>query len=85
MKDGFQKPVRPFLRAAVFATMLFSIALAPRASGQETLAARIQKVMERPEFARANFGVEFLDLATGKILYSHDANKIGRASCRERV
>lgn len=43
---------------------------------QESLAARIQKVMDRPEFARANFGIEFLDLATGKVVYAHDANKL---------
>lgn len=43
---------------------------------QETLAERIQKVMNRPEFARANFGIEFLDLASAKIIYSHDANKL---------
>ena len=43
---------------------------------QESLASRIQKVMDRPEFARANFGIEFLDLATGKVVYAHDANKL---------
>ncbi|MBS1841011.1 MAG: D-alanyl-D-alanine carboxypeptidase/D-alanyl-D-alanine-endopeptidase [Acidobacteria bacterium] len=32
--------------------------------------------MDRPEFARANFGIEFLDLATGRIVYSHDAGKL---------
>jgi D-alanyl-D-alanine carboxypeptidase/D-alanyl-D-alanine-endopeptidase (penicillin-binding protein 4) len=37
---------------------------------------RIQKIMDRPEFARANFGIEFLDLASGKVVYSHGANKL---------
>ncbi len=46
------------------------------AYAQDTLAARIQKVMDRPEFARANFGIEFLDLATGKVIYAHEANKL---------
>src|SRR5258707_13458872 len=45
------------------------------AAAQDSLSARIQKVMDRPEFARANFGIEFLDLGSGKIVYSDDANK----------
>ncbi len=61
----------------LFAVLLsaFSSRLTHR-HAQDTLAARIQKVMDRPEFARANFGIEFVDLATGKILYSHNANKL---------
>ena len=37
---------------------------------------RIQKIMDRPEFAHANFGIEFYDLASGTVLYSHDADKL---------
>jgi len=51
-------------------------ALSVAAHAQDTLAARIQKVMDRPEFARADFGTEFLDLASGKIVYAHNANKL---------
>ncbi len=32
--------------------------------------------MDRPVFAHANFGVEFYDVATGKIVYSLNANKL---------
>src|SRR5579859_124023 len=46
------------------------------AAAQDSLSARIQKILARPEFARANFGIEFLDLASGKVVYSHDANKL---------
>src|SRR5262245_54285085 len=56
--------------------LLVSIGFAFPASAQDTLAARIQKVMDRPEFARANFGIEFFDLATGKVVYEHDAKKL---------
>ena len=57
--------------------MLFILCATPSKSiAQDTLAARIQKVMDRPEFARANFGIEFLDLSSGTIIYSHDANKL---------
>src|SRR5215831_7538007 len=58
-----------------FALLVVSASGFPGAA-QETLAARIQKVMERPEFARANFGIEFYALDTGKIVYAHDAKKL---------
>ena len=41
-----------------------------------TLAERIQRVMARPEFARANFGIEFVALDTGKVVYALNANKM---------
>ena len=41
-----------------------------------TLADRIQKVMARPEFAHANFGIEFVSLDTGKVVYALNANKM---------
>ena len=47
-----------------------------RAQSGASLAERIQKVMDRPEFARANFGIEFYDIATGKVVYSLNANKL---------
>ncbi len=57
-------------------TLLASVALDSPAIAQNSLAARIQKVIDRSEFVRANFGIEFLDLASGKVVYSHDANKL---------
>jgi dihydroorotase/N-acyl-D-amino-acid deacylase len=32
--------------------------------------------MDRPEFAHANFGIEFYSLETGKVIYSLNANKL---------
>ncbi len=46
------------------------------AQSTPSLAERIQKVMDRPEFARANFGIEFYDIATGRVVYSLNANKL---------
>ena len=60
----------------VATALLASVALDSAAIAQNSLAARVEKVMARPEFARANFGIEFLDLASGKIAYSHDASKL---------
>ncbi len=47
-----------------------------RAQSTATLAERIQKVMSRPEFAHANFGIKFVSLDTGKVLYSLNADKL---------
>jgi D-alanyl-D-alanine carboxypeptidase/D-alanyl-D-alanine-endopeptidase (penicillin-binding protein 4) len=54
----------------LFATPLSS------AQTNAALAERIQSVMARPVFAHSNFGMEFLDLQTGEILYSLNADKM---------
>ncbi len=46
------------------------------AQSPDSLEARIQKVMSRPEYAHSNFGIEFLDLETGKTLYALSADKL---------
>src|SRR5258708_4837127 len=50
----------------------------PRASAQSsaTLTERIQNVINRPEFAHANFGIKFVSLDTGKVLFSLNSNKL---------
>src|SRR5258708_5176090 len=40
------------------------------------LAAYIQKIIDRPEFKHANFGVEFYDLATDTVVYSLNPDKL---------
>ncbi len=47
-----------------------------RAQMPETLGTRIQAVMSRPEFAHSNFGVEFYDLESGKVVYALNENKL---------
>ena len=47
-----------------------------RAQSPATLAERLQKVMNRPEFAHANFGIKFVSLDTGKVLYSLNSSKL---------
>ena len=64
--------------SCVATALLLLLPHTPRASAQSsaTLADRIQKVMSRPEFARANFGIKFVSLDTGKVLYSLNSNKL---------
>jgi N-acyl-D-amino-acid deacylase len=65
------------LGVALGLTVLFAAApRSIRAQSAASLADRIQKVMDRPEFAHANFGIEFYSLETGKVVYSLNANKL---------
>jgi N-acyl-D-amino-acid deacylase len=67
------------VKIALLATA-FALAPALRAqaptSTSAVLTERIAKVMSRPEFAHANFGIEFYDLATGKVVYSLNPTKL---------
>ena len=68
-----------FFQLAVALCLTILIVASPqslRAQSTASLADRIQKVMDRPEFAHANFGIEFYDVATGKVVYSVNANKL---------
>src|SRR4029077_21185234 len=57
--------------------LLFCIQLTPaRAQSESALAQRIQMVISRPEFAHANFGIEFYSLDTGKVIYSLNSDKL---------
>src|SRR6266446_3877765 len=68
--------VQPLSRALFF-LILFSLSVPQaRAQSETSLAQRIQKVMTRPEFAHANFGIEFYSLDTGKVIYALNADKL---------
>jgi dihydroorotase/N-acyl-D-amino-acid deacylase len=66
------------LSGSSIAIALLLLARIPHASAQSptTLAERVQKVMSRPEFAHASFGIKFISLDTGKVLYSLNSNKL---------
>jgi len=60
-----------------FFLVLFSFLPAMvRAQDETSLTQRIQKVMSRPEFAHANFGIEFYSVDTGKVVYALNADKL---------
>jgi len=50
--------------------------LAATAQQPDALDARVQKVMQRPEFAHSNFGIEFYDFEAGKIVYAINADRL---------
>jgi dihydroorotase/N-acyl-D-amino-acid deacylase len=47
-----------------------------QASPSPSLSQRIEKITARPEFAHASFGVEFLSLESGKVVYALNAAKM---------
>jgi PBP4 family serine-type D-alanyl-D-alanine carboxypeptidase len=47
-----------------------------RAQSTPTLAERIQRVTSRPEFAHANFGIEFYSLDSAKVVYALNPEKM---------
>src|SRR5690348_1846664 len=64
-------------RLTAFAALLSVTGASPvRAQQNSALASTIQKVMDRPEFKRANFGVEFLDLSSNDVVYAFNADKL---------
>src|SRR5712664_2264439 len=68
--------VQPLFRALLF-LILSSLSIPPaRAQSETSLAQRIQKVITRPEFAHANFGIEFYSLDSGKVIYALNADKL---------
>jgi D-alanyl-D-alanine carboxypeptidase/D-alanyl-D-alanine-endopeptidase (penicillin-binding protein 4) len=46
------------------------------AQARESLTARLDKIMSQPEFAHANFGIEFYALDTGRVIYKLNADKL---------
>ena len=66
-----------FSSFAALLLLLFAVPPGPvRAQSDNSLAQRIQKVISRPEFAHANFGIEFYSLETGKVIYALNAGKL---------
>jgi len=63
---------------SVLILLLFPVLRMPsaRAQSELSLSQRIQKVISRPEFAHANFGIEFYSLDAGKVIYALNADKL---------
>ena len=78
----WRSPLKIKLRASMVGCaallLLFVMGEIPvaRAQSDNSLAQRIQKVISRPEFAHANFGIEFYSLDTGKVIYALNADKL---------
>jgi PBP4 family serine-type D-alanyl-D-alanine carboxypeptidase len=58
--------------------LCFATTSSPSAHAQawDSLATRIDRVMSRPEFRHANFGIEFYSLDTHKVVYAFNADKL---------
>ena len=63
--------------SALFLLLSFAFPIdAARAQSENSLAQRIQKIISRPEFAHANFGIEFYSPDTGKVVYALNGDKL---------
>src|SRR6266852_151492 len=69
---------RGWLLLNVLLLMLILAFQAPpsHAQSESSLSPRIQKVISRPEFAHANFGIEFYSVDIGKVVYALNADKL---------
>lgn len=61
---------------AVLSTLAVCLAAGATLAAQPAPPARIQAVMNRPEFRRAQWGMEFFDIASGKVLFSHNGERL---------
>ena len=61
------------MRKVLFFLCCGSSLLSAQAS---SVSARVQAVMNRPEFAHSSFGIEFYSLDSGKVLYRSNENKL---------
>jgi D-alanyl-D-alanine carboxypeptidase/D-alanyl-D-alanine-endopeptidase (penicillin-binding protein 4) len=65
------------LCALVLLVVLPVHAAAPRKKpAKSSLAAKIQAVLDQPKMANAQWGVDVLDLETGRVIYSHDPDHL---------
>src|SRR6266852_5830614 len=69
---------RGWLLLNVLLLMLILAFQAPpsHAQSEASLSPRIKKVISRPEFAHANFGIEFYSVDIGKVVYALNADKL---------
>src|SRR6266404_1371279 len=65
-----------FTRWMLGAFLVAALSSGATAQQNSRLTASIQKVIDRPEFKHANFGIEFYDLADGTVVYSLNADKL---------
>ena len=63
-------------RASRLSVFLILSAVFALAQSPDTLANRIQKIMDRPEFAHAHFGIKFGSLDSGRVLYQFNSDKL---------
>jgi len=74
---SFRRAQRPGICFLLLSFFLAGILPSPaRAQQSPSVAASIQKIIDRPEFKHANFGIEFYDLATNTVVYSLNPDKL---------
>jgi PBP4 family serine-type D-alanyl-D-alanine carboxypeptidase len=70
------RPSFRFMKFYVLALVALLYSMESTAQSKEPLAARIDKIISKPVFAHANFGIEFYALDTGRVIYQLNADKL---------
>lgn len=68
--------LRKLIRGLAASVLVVAASVPLKAQEKGELATRIEAVMSRPVFKNSNFGVEFLDLETGKVVYALNPSKL---------
>ncbi|MGE0556316.1 MAG: D-alanyl-D-alanine carboxypeptidase/D-alanyl-D-alanine-endopeptidase [Gemmatimonadales bacterium] len=64
------------MRHARLSALLICLAAPTALGAQPAPPSRIQAVMNRPEFKHAQWGMEFYDIASGKVVFSHNGERL---------
>ncbi|MEO6209756.1 MAG: D-alanyl-D-alanine carboxypeptidase/D-alanyl-D-alanine-endopeptidase [Gemmatimonadaceae bacterium] len=70
-----RKPLRRCL-CGIVAVVAAGAQSGIRAQGAATLSERIQRIVDRPEFRHAMFGIEFYSLDSGRVIYALNEEKL---------
>lgn len=63
-------------RRILFLLALLWMVPGARAQQNRTLAARIEQIVDQPQYRHASFGIEVYSLADGKVIYARNAQKL---------
>src|SRR5581483_8153128 len=69
-------PTRPGIGYAVRRELVVRLTVRKKEWTAATLDTRIHAIMSRPEYAHSTFGIEFLSLDSGKLVYQWNADKL---------
>jgi len=65
------------MRARIFLVVLTGLIVPARAApAADTLAARIEAILSRPEYKHSSFGIQIYSLTEKRVLYAHNAEKL---------
>ncbi len=71
-----QTSLRNFLVTLLATCLLLGSGLTSRITAQESLATQVQRLLDEPVYRHAHWGLLFVDLQSGEIVYEHNQHKL---------